>query len=215
MKYRVIVIAPFYQNCLLIWCEFTNEAVIIDPGGEAEKICKEVDKLKINVKKILLTHGHIDHVGEAIRLKQYYTAPIIGPNKQDKWLLDNLYLQYSMLGWNKSIINYSLIPDSWLEEGDIVKIGREILNVLHCPGHSPGHIIFFNKIRKFIVMGDVLFESSIGRTDLPGGNEMTLLNSIKNKLFVLEDDIVFYPGHGGSSTLKNARKNLFLTNRNQ
>lgn len=207
MKYHIIPIVPFNQNCLLVWCEITNDAAIVDPGGEIKKICKEIDKLKINVKKIFITHGHVDHVGGAIELRHYYDIPIIGPNKCDKFLLDNLSFQYRMLGINKNINNIVMTPDVWLENGNIIKIGYEVFKVLHCPGHSPGHVVFWNKIHKFIIMGDVLFKESIGRTDLPGGDFNILINSIKNKLFVLGNDIFFVPGHGLTSTIEYERLN--------
>lgn len=200
MKYRIISIAPFNQNCLLIWCEITNEAVIVDPGGEINKICAVINELKINVKKILLTHGHVDHVGGAIALKKYYRSLIIGPNKGDKLLLNNLFFQYRMLGISEFIYD-AVIPDVWLKDGDIVRIGNEVFNVLHCPGHSPGHVVFWNKLRKFIIMGDVLFKNGIGRTDIPGGDFLVLIHSIRTKLFILEDDILFVPGHGEVSML--------------
>lgn len=211
MKYRIIIVHIFNQNCILIWCAVTNEGVIIDPGGEIEKIYKEVKKLKINIVKILLTHGHIDHVGGAIELKRRYGVPILGPHKRDKFLLGNLYLQYHMLGMDAYVTDSILVPDVWLKENDTIKVGCEIFHVLHCPGHSPGHIVFWNKIRKFIVMGDVLFQGSIGRSDLPGGDFIVLINSIKNKLLVLGDDILFIPGHGANSTLGYERMhNSFL-----
>lgn len=206
MKYRIISIAPFNQNCLLIWCDVTNEAIIVDPGEEVNEIYEEIDKLKINIKKILLTHGHFDHVGGAMKLKKYYDVPIIGPNKKDKLLLNNLSLQRLMLGIHE-FSNNIVIPDIWLKDHDIIKIGLEIFHVLHCPGHSPGHVVFWNKARKFIVMGDVLFKKGIGRTDLPGGDIDILLNSIKTKLFILENDVLFVPGHGPISTIGYERLN--------
>lgn len=201
MKYRVIVIDPFNQNCLLIWCARTKEAMIVDPGGEVEKIRKVVDQFKVNVKKILLTHGHVDHVGGATNLKQYYRVPILGPDQKDKWLLKNLHLQYKILGWDTCVIDNILVPDVWLKEGNVIAVGYENFSVLHCPGHSPGHIVFLNEMRKFIIMGDVLFKNGIGRTDLPGGDFVTLMHSIKNKLFTLDDRTVFCPGHGKPSIL--------------
>lgn len=209
MKYHIISVTSFNQNCMLVWCEITNEAIIVDPGGEVEKICKTIYKLKINVKKILLTHGHIDHVGGAIELKKYYGIPIIGPNREDKFLLDNLFFQCCMLEINNFKYNV-VVPDVWLEENDIVKVGNEVFYVLHCPGHSPGHVVFWNKLRKFIIMGDVLFKGNIGRTDLPGGSFSTLIKSIRNKLFGLKDDILFVPGHGEKSTLGNERLENYI-----
>lgn len=211
MKYHIISIAPFNQNCLLLWCEITKDAVIVDPGGNTKKICREIDKLKINIKKIFLTHGHIDHVGGATVLRQYYRVPIIGPDRRDKFLLDNLFFQYYLLGFSAVTDDQLVIPDVWLEDGNVVKIGCEVFKVLHCPGHSPGHVVFWNERHKFIAMGDVLFRENIGRTDLPGGNFDTLIYSIKSKLFVLENDTLFVPGHGPISTIGHEHSNnIFL-----
>lgn len=209
MNYCVISIEPFDQNCLLIWCALTNAGLIIDPGGNFEKICSKIDQLKINMKKILLTHGHFDHVGAALKLKKYYNIPIIGPNIEDKFLLNNLSLQCLMLGMD-ICANDIVIPDMWLQENDIINIGHENFIVLHCPGHSPGHVVFWNKKNKFISMGDVLFRRGIGRTDLPGGDINILMQSIKNKLFVLENDVVFVPGHGPGSTIGYERVNNYF-----
>lgn len=206
MKYCIVSTKLFNQNCILAWCELTSEAVVVDPGGDVGIIYEKINILKINVKKILLTHGHIDHVNNAIELKKYYKIPIIGPNEQDKFLLNNLDLQCRMLGIN--IPKYHIVvPDVWLKDNDIIKMGHEIFVVLHCPGHSPGHVVFWNKIRKFIFMGDILFKGSIGRTDLFGGNYDALICAIKHKLFTLSDDIQFIPGHGPLSSLGEERKN--------
>ncbi|URJ29601.1 MBL fold metallo-hydrolase [Blochmannia endosymbiont of Camponotus modoc] len=213
MRYNIIPVTPFHQNCSIIWCEVTNEAVLVDPGGESDKLRSEIDKLGVKVNKILLTHGHFDHVGSAMELRQYYKIPIIGPNKADQPLLDDLSVQCRTLDIDlPNSSTTSVIPDVWLEDGDTVQVGHEVFNILHCPGHSPGHIVYWNKIRKFIVMGDVLFKKSIGRTDLPGGSTAVLINSIKTKLFPLGDDILFLPGHGSSSTLGYERlNNIYVT----
>lgn len=212
MRYSIVPVTPFHQNCSIIWCEATHEAALVDPGGDSDKLRSEIDRLGVKINKILLTHGHFDHVGSAMELQQYYKIPIIGPNKADQSLLDDLSIQYSML--DLSIIDFfknttpnSVIPDVWLEDGDIVRVGHEVFDILHCPGHSPGHVVYWNKIRKFIVMGDVLFKKSVGRTDLPGGSITMLIHSIKTKLFPLGDDILFLPGHGSTSTLGYERKN--------
>lgn len=200
MKYCVIPVTSFNQNCSIIWCEILNEAIVVDPGGEKEKLYQKIDELNLTVKKIVLTHGHIDHVASAHDVKEYYNIPIIGPNKEDQFLLNNLVLQCKMLNINP-ISNSVITPDIWLEDQDCIQIGHEIFIVLHCPGHSPGHIVLWNKIRKFIIMGDVLFKDNIGRTDLPGGNIEILIKSIKTKLLFLGDDIKFLPGHGPHSTI--------------
>ncbi|URJ31135.1 MBL fold metallo-hydrolase [Blochmannia endosymbiont of Camponotus sp.] len=208
MRYRIVPVTSFNQNCSIIWCEITHEAALVDPGGESNKLRAEVDKLDVKIGKILLTHGHIDHVGSAVELKKYYSVPIIGPHKADQILLDSLILQCNMLGV-EDIPNdtTAVVPDFWLKDGDIVQVGNEVFNVLHCPGHSPGHVVYWNKTQKFIIMGDVLFKENIGRTDLPGGNITALINSIKNKLFSLGDDIIFLPGHGSQSTIGHERVN--------
>lgn len=206
MKYHIVPVTDLKQNCSIVWCEISNEAILIDPGGNKQKLCKEIDKLKVKIKKIILTHGHIDHVGAANELKKYYNVPIIGPNKNDQFLLNNLIVQCQMLGFSKPIDSV-IVPDIWLKDGDYVQIGSEIFYILHCPGHSPGHIVLWNKVNKFIVMGDVLFKNSIGRTDLPGGNLSILIKSIKNKLISLGDDIIFLPGHGDLSLIGQERTN--------
>ncbi|WHL25263.1 MAG: MBL fold metallo-hydrolase [Candidatus Blochmannia vicinus] len=207
MQYHIVPVTSFNQNCSIIWCEITHEAALVDPGGETNKIRSEVDKLDVKIVKILLTHGHIDHVGSAVELKKYYNVPIIGPNKADQILLDSLIVQCNMLGVDIPNKTVSVVPDFWLKDGDIVQVGYEVFHVLHCPGHSPGHVVYWNKIQKFIIMGDVLFKENIGRTDLPGGNIVSLINSIKNKLFPLGDDIIFLPGHGAQSTIGHERVN--------
>ncbi|WP_331828158.1 MBL fold metallo-hydrolase [Candidatus Blochmannia sp. SNP] len=207
MQYHIIPVTSFNQNCSIIWCEITHEAALVDPGGDTNKIRSEVNNLDVKIVKILLTHGHIDHVGSAVELKEYYSVPIIGPNKADQILLDSLVLQCNMLGVDVPNNTVTVVPDFWLKDGDMVQVGYEIFNVLHCPGHSPGHVVYWNKIQKFIIMGDVLFKENIGRTDLPGGDIKTLINSIKNKLFLLGDDITFLPGHGAQSTIGHERLN--------
>lgn len=211
MKYYVIPVTNLNQNCSIVWCEKSKEAILIDPGGDDKKIHAAINKLQVKIKKIILTHGHIDHVGAANKLRQYYKIPIVGPHKNDNFLLNDLYTQCQILGIDKPS-DSAIVPDMWLQHGDYIKVGLEVFNILHCPGHSPGHIILWNKLYKFIIMGDVLFKNSIGRTDLPGGNFIVLMQSIKNLLMPLEDDIQFLPGHGETSYIGNERKhNVFLT----
>lgn len=206
MKYHFIPVTILNQNCSVVWCDKTREAAIIDPGGSYKFLCKQISKLNVKIKKILLTHGHWDHVGAAIELAQYYSVPILGPHQDEQQLLEQLPSQ--CLIFNVNIIN-KFLPNRWLIHKEIVMIGNEVFRVLHCPGHSPGHIVFWNKENKFIVMGDVLFKGSIGRTDLPGGNKTTLINSINNQILPLGDDILFLPGHGVMSTIGDERKNNF------
>ncbi|CAD83485.1 Zn-dependent hydrolase [Candidatus Blochmanniella floridana] len=210
MQYHIIPVTSFNQNCSIIWCEQTKNAIVVDPGGEKEKIYKAIDLLKVVVNKIVLTHGHLDHVGDAMEIKRYYGVPIFGPNEQDRFLLNDLYLQCQILNV-KPMLHITVKPDFWLKDGDQIQVGYEKFNVLHCPGHSPGHVVLWNKLQKFIIMGDVLFKKHIGRSDLPGGDYTVLMHSIRTKLLSLSDDIVFLPGHGPISTIGYERSNnVFL-----
>lgn len=203
-----MAVTAFSQNCLLVWCKQTKEAALVDPGGEAQRLSHNVATLGVTVKQILLTHGHLDHVGAASELAAFYGVPIVGPHRDEKPLLDNLPSQCQIFGM-ESIS--PLTPNSWLSDGDTVNIGKLAFSALHCPGHSPGHVVLWNKDAKFILMGDVLFKGSIGRTDLPGGNMQTLMRSIRCQLMPLADDIIFVSGHGPMSTLGHEwRTNPFL-----
>lgn len=204
MQFQIIPVTAFQENCSIIWCEKTMAGAIVDPGGEFELLVKAVEKLNINITKILLTHGHLDHVGAAKALANHYHVKIYGPQQEDKFLLDNLPQQSVQFGFP---FCEAFEPDIWLQEGDIVQIGDEQLSVLHCPGHTPGHIVFIHHQQKVALVGDVLFNNSIGRTDFPRGNYTDLISSIKNKLFVLGDDIMFIPGHGPTSTFGQERIN--------
>lgn len=204
MQFQIIPVTAFQENCSIIWCEKTMAGAIVDPGGEFELLVKAVEKLNVNITKILLTHGHLDHVGAAKTLANHYHVKIYGPQQEDKFLLDNLPQQSVQFGFP---FCEAFEPDIWLQEGDIVQIGDEQLSVLHCPGHTPGHIVFIHHQQKVALVGDVLFNNSIGRTDFPRGNYTDLISSIKNKLFVLGDDITFIPGHGPTSTFGQERIN--------
>jgi glyoxylase-like metal-dependent hydrolase (beta-lactamase superfamily II) len=204
----VIPVTPFRQNCTLLWCEATRDAVVIDPGGDVPLIRRTIDKAGVSVKQIWLTHGHIDHVGGAAELRDALKVPIVGPHIADQFLLDLVIesgRNYGMTGMR------NFAPDRWLEEGNSVKIGELEFEVLHCPGHSPGSVVFLNREMGFAHVGDVLFNGSIGRTDLPGGNHATLIKSITEKLLPLSDDVAFICGHGpGSSIGHERRSNPFL-----
>lgn len=204
MQFQIIPVTAFQENCSIIWCEKTMAGAIVDPGGEFELLVKAVEKLNINITKILLTHGHLDHVGAAKALANHYHVKIYGPQQEDKFLLDNLPQQSVQFGFP---FCEAFEPDIWLQEGDIVQIGDEQLSVLHCPGHTPGHIVFIHHQQRVALVGDVIFNNSIGRTDFPRGNYTDLISSIKNKLFVLGDDITFIPGHGPTSTFGQERIN--------
>lgn len=208
MKYHIIPVTAFSQNCSLIWCSKTNQAALVDPGGDADIIKQEVAAQGVELTQILLTHGHLDHVGAAAELAAHYQIPIIGPDSEDQFLFDSLPLQSQRFGLAHCA---AFTPDTWLKEGDTVSVGEELLDVLHCPGHTPGHIVFINQKVRLAVSGDVIFKGSVGRSDFPRGDHQTLIDSIKNKLLPLGDDIAFLPGHGPMSTIGYERKtNPFL-----
>ena len=203
MKYRIIPVTPFEQNCSLIWCEDTRKAAVVDPGGDLDKILAVVEQEGVELEKILLTHAHIDHAGATADLAEMKKLPIIGPHKGDDYWIQGLPQQASMFGFTSARV---FTPDRWLEDGESVQVGNITLSVIHCPGHTPGHVVFFDPAGKLALVGDVLFNGSIGRTDFPGGHHQTLIDSITQKLFPLGDDIQFIPGHGPMSTFGNEKK---------
>jgi hydroxyacylglutathione hydrolase len=197
-KAVIVPVTPFQQNCTLLWCEATKRAVVIDPGGDLP----EVERAITRAGKIWLTHGHVDHVAGASDLKTNLKVSIEGPHKDDLFLLQHVAETGRSYGmWNAS----NVTPDRWLEEGDQVQIGELTFNVLHCPGHSPGSIVYFNPVQRLAIVGDVLFAGSIGRTDLPGGDYEQLIESIKDKLLPLGDDVAIISGHGPTSTIGHER----------
>lgn len=208
MNYRIIPVTAFSQNCSLLWDEQTRLAAIVDPGGDAQRIISEVESAGVTITQILLTHGHLDHVGAAAELAQHYGVPVIGPEKEDQFWLEGLPAQSRMFGLEDC---QPLTPDRWLSEGESVSVGNVKLAVLHCPGHTPGHIVFFDAASRLLISGDVIFKGGVGRSDFPKGNHGDLIASIKNKLLPLGDNVTFIPGHGPLSTLGNERlHNPFL-----
>ncbi len=209
LNIAIVPVTPFEQNCTLMWDEDTKRGVIIDPGGDTDRIREAVNEIGMEVTSVLLTHGHLDHVGGAMEIKTDYGVDIIGPHIDDKPLceaVERVAEQYNMPGSFKNVE-----PDEWLEEGDTVDIAGFEFEVLHCPGHAPGHVVFFSDELNFAHVGDVLFNGSIGRTDLPGGNHEDLIRSIKTKLFPLGDDVTFLCGHGQGGTIGEERRtNPFL-----
>ena len=201
LKTIVVQVTPFVQNCSIVFCTKSNKCAFVDPGGDIDVLLDIAKKNNLIPEKILLTHGHIDHAGGAQELSNILKIKIEGPHIADKFLLDELEKQGAMFG----MISKNCSPDRWLDDGDIVEIGLVELDTYFCPGHTPGHVIFYSKENKLALVGDVLFNGSIGRTDLPGGNHEELLESIKNKLWPLGHDIEFIPGHGPNSTFAQER----------
>lgn len=211
MQYQIIPVTAFQQNCTIIWCDQTKEAAFVDPGGEPELLKKAVEKLGVKITKILLTHGHLDHVGGTAKLAEYYQVPVLGPDSADQFLFDHLPEQSMQFGLPYCEV---FLPNEWLAEGLQITLGKETLDIVHCPGHTPGHLVFINKAAKLALVGDVLFNGGIGRTDFPRGNYQDLMHSIKEKLLPFGDDIAFIPGHGPMSTFGYERNhNPFLLQR--
>ena len=196
MQIKVIPVTAFQQNCSILICDETNKAAVIDPGGDLDVILARLKETGATPEKILITHGHIDHAGATAELAEILRVPVEGPHKDEKGLIDSIAQQGSMFGLQGKVFS----PDRWLKDNDTVTVGNQTLEVIHCPGHTLGHIVFYNPKQRFAVVGDVIFKGSIGRTDLPGGNHQSLVDSIRNKLFPLGDDIQFLPGHGPLST---------------
>lgn len=213
LQAAVIPVTPFQQNCAVLWDEETGRGVVVDPGGEVERILGAVAELKVTVERILLTHGHVDHASGAAALREALGAaqgapvPIEGPDLRDRFLLDSL--EDEAAKWDIPARNVT--PDRWLAEGDTVVIGGQDFAVLHCPGHTPGHVVFVSQALRVALVGDVLFRGSIGRTDFPYGDHAALIAAIEGKLLPLGDDIAFLCGHGpGSSFGHERQRNPFL-----
>jgi glyoxylase-like metal-dependent hydrolase (beta-lactamase superfamily II) len=208
LRAAIVPVTGFQQNCTILFEEETLEAAVVDPGGDIERIEAAIGKLKANVGKIVLTHGHIDHAGGAAPLSRKLGVAIEGPHEADRFLLDDLPASGARFGLTGI---ESVVPDRWLAEGDVVEMAGQTFEVYHCPGHSPGSVVLFCRAERYIQMGDVLFRGSVGRTDLPYGDHEALIRSIKTKLLPLGDDVVFMPGHGPGSTLGEERRhNPFL-----
>ncbi len=204
----IIPVTPFQQNCSLVWNEDTRIGAVVDPGGDVDVIRKAIDQAQVTVEKILLTHGHIDHAGGAAELRDQLKVAIEGPHEKDAFLLKDLPKSGAQYGYQAR----AFTPDRWLQEGDKVTVGALEFDILECPGHTPGSVVLFNNAHRFCLMGDVLFQGSVGRTDFPYGDHETLIASIRDKLLPLGDDVAFLPGHGPASTIGEERRgNPFLT----
>ena len=203
MKFAIITVTPFQQNCSLLWCENTLQAAVVDPGGDIDIIVEAIERKRVTPQKILLTHGHIAHAGGTAELASRLSLPIEGPQREDSFWIDQLPQQGRMFGLPPM---ESFTPQRWLEDGDRVTFGEVELQVFHCPGHTPGHVVYFNPKDKLAIVGDVLFDGSIGRTDFPRGDLDTLIRSITGKLWPLGEDVAFVSGHGPMSTFGDQRR---------
>ena len=202
LKAAILPVTPFQQNCTLLWDPATMIGAVIDPGGDLDHIEKAISEVGMKVEKILLTHGHIDHAAGAAELKERLGVPIEGPHEADRPLLDALEAQGQAYGLPARTVT----PDRWLDEGDTVTVGGHSFDVLHCPGHSPGSVVLVNRQQRFAIVGDVIFQGSIGRTDFPYGDHAALINAIRTKLLPLGDEFAFICGHGPTSTIGQERR---------
>jgi hydroxyacylglutathione hydrolase len=207
----IVPVTPFQQNCSVIWCDRTLEGAVIDPGGDLDQVLAVVAENNVRLTRILLTHAHIDHAGATAELAKRLSLPIEGPHPGDQYWIERLPEQSRMFGFPAAPV---FTPDRWLDQGDTVTVGDEVLEVFHCPGHTPGHVVFFSRSAKLAFVGDVLFAGSIGRTDFPGGDYDTLIRAITGRLWPLGNDITFVPGHGPTSTFgAERRSNPFVGDR--
>ncbi|MBB3046663.1 glyoxylase-like metal-dependent hydrolase (beta-lactamase superfamily II) [Litorivivens lipolytica] len=203
LKCAIVPVTAYQQNCSILVCEATGKAAVVDPGGDLERIKSGLEQLGGTLEKVLLTHGHMDHCAAADDMRQEYGVPIIGPQQEDSFWIDKLPDWCEMAGFPRA---EAFVPDQWLNDGDTVTVGEQTLQVRHCPGHTPGHVIFFHEGVRLAIVGDVLFQGSIGRTDFPKGNHDELISSIQEKLWPLGDDVTFIPGHGPTSTFGQERR---------
>jgi glyoxylase-like metal-dependent hydrolase (beta-lactamase superfamily II) len=199
----VAPVTPLQQNCTLVWCVKTLKAAVIDPGGEVPRLLEAIRDQGLTLEKIWITHGHLDHAGGTAALKEATGCPIEGPHSDDQFWIDDIGASGARWGMPEA---RSFTPDRWLEDGDKVSLGETEFEVIHCPGHTPGHIVFFHRQARFAQVGDVLFQGSIGRTDFPRGNYQDLIQSITQKLWPLGDDVRFVPGHGPMSSFGQERR---------
>ncbi|MFD1218271.1 MULTISPECIES: MBL fold metallo-hydrolase [Microbulbifer] len=203
LQFHSVPVTPFQQNCTLLWCDDSLRAAVVDPGGDIEKILAAVEERGLKLEKILLTHGHLDHVGGTAPIARQLGIPVEGPHKDDQFWIEQISVQAQMFGFPPV---ETFTPDRWLTDGETVTVADEVLEVVHCPGHTPGHVIFFHRASNLALVGDVLFAGSIGRTDFPKSNHQDLIDSITKKLWPLGDAVKFVPGHGPMSTFGQERQ---------
>ena len=203
LRYEILPVTAFEQNCSILWCDQTQEGAVIDPGGDVPKILALTERLGVSIKQLLITHGHVDHCAGTAELAEQLGVPVVGPHPDDKFWIDAL---------PQAALNYgfpparAFTPDRWLQGGDTVQVGHETLQVRHCPGHTPGHVVFYAPTIKCAFVGDVLFAGSIGRTDFPQGDYDQLIDSITQQLWPMGDATIFVPGHGPQSSFGQERQ---------
>jgi hydroxyacylglutathione hydrolase len=208
LKVAIVPVTPFQQNCSVIFDDATKIGAVVDPGGDLDRIRAMIKEQGVSIEKILLTHGHIDHAGGAAELRDELGVKIEGPHRADDFLMEDLPASGTRFGM---LTARAVSSDRWLDEGDEVTVSGLRFSVHHAPGHSPGSVVLFNAQNRFALMGDVLFQGSVGRTDFPYGSEAQLLESIRDKVLPLGDDVTFLPGHGGPSRIGIEREsNPFL-----
>jgi hydroxyacylglutathione hydrolase len=203
LQFEILPVTPFAQNCTLLWCSASGDAALVDPGGEVERLLAAVRARGLNLTRVLVTHGHLDHASGVATLQQRLGLPVEGPQVEDRFWIEALPEAAVRYGFPAA---QAFEPSRWLGDGDVVEVGRLRLDVLHCPGHTPGHVVFHHAPSKLAFVGDVLFAGSIGRSDFPRGDHATLVRSIRERLFPLGDEVRFVPGHGPMSTFGAERR---------
>jgi hydroxyacylglutathione hydrolase len=203
LKAVIIPVTPFQQNCTLLWCDRTMKGALVDPGGDLDRLLAAVAEHKVTLEKIMVTHGHVDHASGVKTLADRLNLPIEGPHREETFWIDQLPEAAARYGFPPA---QAFTPTRWLDDGDLVTVGALEFQVLHCPGHTPGHIVFFHAAQKLAIVGDVIFQGSIGRSDFPRGDFGALVRAIREKLFALGDDVTFIPGHGPLSTFGDERR---------
>ena len=203
IQVAIVPVTPFQQNCSLLWCARTMRGALVDAGGDVDRLLGAVDKAGVTLEKLLVTHGHLDHCGATAELAEQLGLPIEGPHEDDRFWIEQLAAQAAQFGFPPSA---PFEPNRWLKNGDQVTVGEAVLDVYHCPGHTPGHVVFHHSGTQIAFVGDVLFQGSIGRTDFPRGNHADLIRSIQTRLWPLGNDVTFVPGHGPVSTFGQERQ---------
>ena len=202
LQAAIIPVTPLQQNCTLLWCTKTMRGAFVDPGGDLPRLKAAAGQVGVTIEKILLTHGHIDHCGGAGIFAEELGVPIEGPHEEDRFWIEKLGVDGAKYG----IVGQPFEPSRWLDDGDQVTVGDLSLDVRHCPGHTPGHVVFHHAELKLALVGDVLFKGSVGRWDFPRGDQQQLIQSIRTKLWPMGDETAFVPGHGPMSTFGHERR---------